>query len=153
MFERILLPVDGSEHAARAAEHAIDLADRYDAALDVLYVAWTDAPYAGEGTPGLEVEEFARLHEQEGHGITREIVSRAQQAGVEAVEPVLVRAPDIAGAILEHAESAAVDLIVMGTRGRSGLARFVLGSVTDRVIRESPVPVMTVRAPDASDEG
>ena len=141
MYERILVPTDGSEGATAAATHAIDLADRYGATLHVLYAVPTSlAPDAGlvgaldalEATGRAAVEELREL---------------AESGGIDAIEGTVQRGRphEVIGRYVEDND---IDLVVMGTHGRSGLDRVLLGSVTEKVVRTSEVPVLTVRAPE-----
>jgi len=139
MYHRILLPTDGSPGADPATDHALDLAREYDAALYALYVVDTDA---------LPVDSHAALItaalETEGRVALEAIVDRAHELGVDPVVDELREGTpheEILAAIDDHD----VDLVVMGTHGRRGLDRYVLGSVTERVLRLSDVPVLTVR--------
>ncbi|USZ69809.1 universal stress protein (plasmid) [Halorussus salilacus] len=145
MYERILVPTDGSDAVDPAIEQAIDLAETYGAELHALYVVNT-------GTLSVEVNTASVLDalEAEGERATREVAERAAAAGVERVRTEVVHGMTHQ-TILEYAEDEDVDLVVMGTHGRSGLDRYLLGSVTEKVVRKSDVPVLTVRKPE-SDE-
>ncbi|WP_255167008.1 universal stress protein [Natrononativus amylolyticus] len=139
MYDRILLPTDGSATIDRALEHALDLATTYDAALHVLYVI--DATvFANDVEMGTIVEEF----ETSGNRIVTDVETRAREAGFDRIVTDVARgAPH--GEILEYATDHDIDLIVMGTHGRTGIDRYLLGSVTEKVVRMSDVPVLTVR--------
>lgn len=141
MYDRILLPTDGSEASSRAIEQAIGLASETGAELHALFVV-EDIPYAPEMMDD-EVEDQLRAVGEEALESIRE---QAAEASVEIVAAVEEGAPH--DVILDYAEAAAVDLIVMGTHGRSGLDRYLLGSVTERVVRTADVPVLTVRMDD-----
>ena len=138
MYDRILLPTDGSDASDRAVEQAIGLARETGATLHVLFVV-EDIPYAPEL---MDDEVEGRLREM-GEEALEQIRARADEAGVEIETALREGAPHTA--ILEYADEAAVDLVVMGTHGRSGLDRYLLGSVTERVVRTADVPVLTVR--------
>lgn len=144
MYDRILLPTDGSRGNSRAVEQAIGLASETGAELHVLFVV-EDIPYAPEMMDG-EVE--ARLR-QIGEDAIEDIRTRADDAGVEIETAIEDGKPH--RAILEYAENGGADLIVMGTHGRSGLDRYLLGSVTERVVRGAEIPVLTVRVGDEPD--
>lgn len=144
MYDRILLPTDGSRGNDRAVKQAIGLAAQSDAQLHVLFVV-EDIPYAPEMMDG-QVE--ARLREI-GEEAISDIRQRADDAGV-AVETALEDGTPHQS-ILDYAKEAEMDLIVMGTHGRSGLDRYLLGSVTERVVRGADTPVLTVRV-DGGDE-
>ena len=143
MYDMILVPTDGSEPAGAAVDHAIDLAANSGATLHVLSVVDSSA-YAS-----LDVSSEQALDELEANAeaATGEIAETAAEAGIEAVTEVSVGTPH--EQITDYADAADVDLIVMGTHGRTGLDRFLLGSVTERVVRAAPAPVLTVRATES----
>lgn len=141
MYERILVPTDGSDVAEAAAAHAVALAAAVGARLDVLYVVDSDA--IGLVRPAqLDADEVRTSLEKEGERAAEIVAAAAEEAGVDVVTAIRVGAPD--EEIRDYAEEAEVDLVVMGTHGRSGIGRFLLGSVTERVIRGSGVPVVAV---------
>lgn len=150
VYERILLPVDGSEHAERATEHAIELAKRYEAELTVCFVVRTGTPYGGIEGPGLEVAGYAGTLASEGEKLVEATARRAREAGVEEVDTVIERSSNVGEGILAAIERTGSDLVVMGTHGRTGLDRFLVGSVAETVVRGASVPVMTVGAPGES---
>ena len=138
MFDRILLPTDGGDVARNAADSAVRLAARFDATVHVLHVL-----ELGELPPGVEdadADEFAHV----GETAIDEITSAAGDAGVETDTDVVESHGPTHEVIVEFATEHGADLVVMGTHGRSGLDRIVLGSVTERTLRESDVPVLTV---------
>ena len=138
MYERILLPTDGSEGNNRAVRQAIDLAAETGAELHVLFVV-EEMPYAPEM---MDDRVEARLREI-GEEAIEDIRTRTEDAGVELRTAIEEGVPH--RSILECVDAEDVDLIVMGTQGRSGLDRYLLGSVTERVVRGADIPVLTVR--------
>lgn len=141
MYTDILVPTDGSESATEATRNAIELADAFDGTIHALYVIDIGAmwPDAYEGTVLNDLEE-------RGTEAVAEVRARAEDAGVAVTDDVVTgRHPH--RAILEYADENAVDCIVMGTHGRRGLDRYLLGSVAERVVRLADVPVLTVHAP------
>lgn len=142
MYEHVLLPTDGSEGTERAVEHAIDLADNYDATLHVLSVV-DDSEFRA-----LDALNEERLRSKR-DAVVERTTNAAAERGVEA--NAVVRNGSPGEEILAYVDEADIDVIVMGTRGRSGIDRVLLGSVTESVVRQAPVPVMTVRmAADAT---
>ena len=140
MYETILVPTDGSSQSDAALEHAVALASHHSATVHVLYVA--DSNRDSLTAQGGEVVDALEL---EGDRITSEAIDRIE-AGVEAVGAVKVGDP--VETILDYAVSVGADLMIMGTHGRRGLDRYLLGSTTERVVRRSSVPVLTVRGDD-----
>lgn len=145
MYDRILLPTDGSRGSSRAIDQAIDLAAETGAELHVLYVV-EDITY---GPEMMEAQVETQLR-QIGEEAIEEIRDRAEEAGVPLETDIDDGVPH--KTILEYAEDEDMDLIVMGTHGRSGLDRYLLGSVTERVVRSAETPVLTVRVTDESED-
>src|SRR5712671_933188 len=144
-FSRVLCPVDFSEFSVRAFRYALSLAQHYRAKLFVLHVVelWR-YPSAGF-SPGKYFDEFCQhlLHEGE-----KKLQELAGTVADNEIQPVLVvQEGTAADSILAYAVSRRTDLIVMGTHGRRGFDRLMLGSVTERVIRKAPCPVLAVRKP------
>lgn len=139
MYDRILLPTDGSEPTDRAFDYATDLATTYGASLHVLYVI--DATILASEA---ETDEVADRFRDAGTAVVDRVCERASQRGVETVDGQVVQGTPYRR-ILEHADSLDADVIVMGTHGRTGLDRYLLGSVTEKVVRLSDAPVLTVR--------
>lgn len=145
MYETILVPTDGSPHADAAIEQALDLAERYGATLHALYVVDVNYPYADFGTAAVNWEAVTEAKENQGEQATGEVRERGEAAGV-PVETEVRQSTSIHRAILDYADDHDVDLIVMGTHGRRGLDRYLLGSVTEKIVRVADVPVLTVKA-------
>ena len=145
MYDDILLPTDGSDAANAAVANAVDLAAKYDATLHVLYVADT-TEYS---TVTFEDDVVDPL-EEEGEGVVDEVVQRADADGVLAKGVVMQGG--VFETIQNYVADEGIDAVVMGTHGRRGLGRALLGSVTERVVRTSDVPVLTVRQTDETEE-
>ncbi|MFC4408229.1 universal stress protein [Haloarchaeobius iranensis] len=137
MYDDILFPTDGSEPSVAAFEYAVDLAGTYGATLHVLYVADTNRDSVT--TIGGEVVDAL---ESEGDRVVADVEDRAREHGVEMVTEVLQGDPS--ATILDYADEFGVDCIVMATRGRSGVTDLLLGSTTERVVRQSSMPVLAV---------
>ena len=139
MYDRILFPTDGSEAAESAAPHAYSHAERYDADLYVLHVI-DESENAGIVGRGGEAERA--LDERVEESLSA-IVDEAEERGLRVTADVEVGTPH--RAILSYVDERDVDLVVMSTRGRSGVGRVVMGSVTERVIRMGDTPVVAVQ--------
>ncbi|MEF8786998.1 MAG: universal stress protein [Haloarculaceae archaeon] len=145
MYNDILVPTDGSDGTMGAVQHAIDHATTYDAALHTLYVVDT--------TVGVDASAAGTLDalEEAGENAIQDVIHKAETAGVDTIEGAVARgAPH--QAILDYVDEYDIDLVVMGTHGRTGLDRYLLGSVTEKVVRLSDVPVLTVRMPSEPPE-
>ncbi|WP_135827894.1 universal stress protein [Halorussus halobius] len=138
MFEEILLPVDGSEGTDEAVAHALDVAERFDATASVVHVADTNRDSVT--VVGTEVVDAL---EREGEEIVESTAETARRRGVDVRTEVVQGDP--ASAIAEYAAERGMDLVAMPTHGRSTIGEYVLGSVTERVVRLAEVPVLTVR--------
>lgn len=136
MYERVLHPTDGSEAADAAAADAMELADRYDAPLHVLYVVDVTVGHATDAYAGQVVQELEAIGREHVESVTE----RVRRAGVDVTSEIQEGTP--VTTIVETAEPG--DIIVMGTHGRSGLNRYLVGSTTEKVIRSVDVPVLTV---------
>ncbi len=144
-LERILCPVDFSEFSVCAYRHATSLAQHYGATLYVQHVVELWRHPAACFATSESYEEFRGSLEDEGR---RKLLEFLKQWSPEGFEPQHVvwegKAPD---SILTYAETERMDLIVMGTHGRRGFDRLMVGSVTERVIRNALCPVLVVRGP------
>lgn len=138
MYDRILVPTDGSEAASTAASVAVSLASRHDASLVAISVL-----EHGDLPPGVS-DDGERELTRSGEQALTEIVDLAAEAGVSSTTEVIEASRPIHEEIIEYATDHDVDCIVMGTHGRSGLRRIVLGSVAERTLRTAPIPVITV---------
>lgn len=135
MYRNVLVPTDGSEGAASA----IDIALRYDATLHALHVL-----QVGDLPPGVEDDAIHPAFKDHAEEALTTVVEQAKKAGLENVEQALIRGPVNPG-ILQYADEQAIDLIVMRTHGWTGLDHYLLGSIAEKVVRHSEVPVLTVR--------
>jgi nucleotide-binding universal stress UspA family protein len=142
MYERVLLPLDGSPVAEQALPHAIAQAERFEAELILLRIVEPFPPVRGLSHSILE-QIAERTYEWVSEYLER-IAQVPRKLGIPVrMELVEGRANT---AILEFAELNQMDLIVLCTRGRSGFSRWMMGSVADRVVRGASMPVLLVRA-------
>lgn len=148
MYDDILVPTDGSKGTNRAVDHALDIADKYDATVHALYVVNTSAYSTLPSDSNWE--SITAALEDEGKKATQEIARRLGDSDVEVEKEVAEGVPH--KRILGYADENGVDMIVMGTHGKTGLDRLLLGSVTEKVIRASEVPVLTVRMVEDDEE-
>ncbi len=145
MYKKILVPVDGSETSLLGLQHAILLAKDQKAALRLLHVVHDFLVAGGHGAAVYTSELRKNLRER-GEEVLQDAAGIARQQGVE-VETKLVETPagSVGAMIVEHAEGWPADLIVLGTHGRRGIRRLVMGSDAEYVVRTTPVPVLLVR--------
>lgn len=139
VYDRILVPTDGSDTAAAAVERAVDLARRYGATVRGLYVVdVADLGLTAPADPGRAGPELREAGER----ALEAVVDAADRAGVAAEAEIAAGVPH--AEILDAVDAGGVDLVVMGTHGRTGLSRALLGSTAERMVRRSPVPVLVV---------
>jgi len=141
MYDKILVPFDGTDEAQKGAKHAVDLAASVGATVHALYVI--DLP----GTPRTvyirdDEEEMRAEYEKYGEEVTSEVCDMAAERDVDCAQ--VLQSGTIHEEIVEYAEDNAVDLIVMGSAYRGALG-MVFGGNVERVVRGSSVPVTTVR--------
>jgi nucleotide-binding universal stress UspA family protein len=145
MFRKMLVPLDGSTYSECVLDHAKVLATGCNVGeVVLLYVV--EPMYPGVyDIPQSAVEEAQRSSLNFGKEYLARISGKLKEEGIAATTDVAQgRAAD---AILDYAESHGVDLIIMSTHGRSGVTRWLVGSVADRVIRSSPIPVLLITPP------
>ena len=135
---KILVAYDGSESAHRALDQAAELAQSNGAEVSVVSVAEPLAQFGRAGAMLVPEEEQERLHElaDAKKALTERGLSSAQ---------VVERKGDAAEMIIDEAEKEDTDMIVMGTRGLNGAQRWLLGSVSSRVVQHAPCNVLVVR--------
>lgn len=145
MYERILVPIDGSATANHGLDEAIRLAKLCNARIGLLHVLDELVLMTGFETTG-SIEELLPRLKQGAELMLEDARRRVAAAGV----PVEIRLTECLGArtseiVLEHAQAWKADVIVLGTHGRRGVGRFLLGSDAEQILRGADVPVLLVR--------
>jgi len=142
-YKRILVPVDGSAVSHRGLKEAIKLAREWDARLRLFHVVAEYAAYANAEV-SVDIGPILDSLRKQGERTLAKVKARARNVRFESG---LAENPGgrIADTIVDEAKRWRADLIVMGTHGRRGLRRFVLGSVAQEVVATAPCPVVTVR--------
>ncbi|MDF9746423.1 universal stress protein [Natrinema salsiterrestre] len=133
MYQDVLIPTDGSDGTRRSINHGLTIAGRFDATVHALSVV----PEGPLGT--LQTDEAIPAAER----AVERVETEATREGVDVVTAVEQGVPH--EEILAYADDHGIDMIVMGTQGRTGLDRVLVGSVTERIVRMADVPVVTVR--------
>ena len=148
LLKNILVATDFSEPSDAALAYGRALAQRFDATLHLLHVAENvfTRSFGGESYVTL-LPDLQRDLEDDARKRLRELLIDNDQNAPPA-KPVLVTSNTPAMAIVAYAKEAPIDLIVMGTHGRSGMSHMLMGSVAERVVRTAPCPVLTVRHPE-----
>jgi len=142
-FEDVLVGVDGSDCSRAALNVGVAVADQEDAALHLLTVV--DVAPLG---PDVRTDALKDALEADARRVVEDAAARASSAGVEPAADDLAFGSSVQGSIRTYIEEEDIDLLVVGTHGRTGFNRYVLGSVAEFLVRTSPVPVLTVRAPE-----
>ena len=150
MYQRILVPYDGSPTSSRGLDEAIRLARLTGASVRLLYMIDVFLFATGFETPAAYVDEVIPFMRQAGEKILQEGKARVENAGVKA-DTVLVDsiATRLCEAVNDQVRSWGADLIVLGTHGRRGVGRLLLGSDAEQIVRTAPVPVLLMRASEA----
>jgi nucleotide-binding universal stress UspA family protein len=144
VFRQILHPTDFSRASAPALRRAAALAKAFRAPLVLVHVMAPPSPFIGEGAPPSSYVELFAMARRSARRRLAALLARTRRARVRVQAVFAEGLP--AEEILRAARRARADLIVMGTHGRTGFSRFFMGSVAERVVRESPCAVLTVRA-------
>lgn len=151
MYQRILVPIDGSPTSDAGLAEAVSLAKLTGGRIRLLHVV-EDIPFAmaAEGYAAMSSDLLAVMNEA-GEAVLKRALERVRSTPV-AVDTVLVPHPGgrLADRVLQQAADWPADLVVLGTHGRRGVGRMLLGSDAEQVLRTAPVPVLLVRAPDAA---
>ncbi len=142
-IKNILVPVDFSEFSDKAVEYALNLSEKFGASLTLFHAVVLFQDDVGEEQRLQEYEEWIKRREETIHKHMTRNRRRAQEHGLK-VESVILRGVNAADVILDYASGQSFDLLVMGTHGRTGLKHLLLGSVAEKVVRLSPLPVITV---------
>lgn len=152
IYEKIMVPLDGSDFSANALPHAQALAERFGAEL-VLFQAIQSLPrYMAAGEPGVRTmavevgptEEDIMYEVEATKRALDQVADRLRQEGLKKVQTA-TEIGHAADSIVDYAADNKVDLIVMSTHGRTGLARWAFGSVATKVIQAATCPVLTIR--------
>jgi len=150
MINKILVPIDGSEHSDRVLNYALDLAEKYSAEIKLLSVAqpvvatgpmFLTQPMLSPASTAIYVKEIEAAHEK----MLAEAFKKAKETkpNINISKQLVNGRP--ADKIVEIANEEKFDLIVMGSRGAGGIKEFFLGSVSDRVADEARCPVLLVK--------
>ena len=142
MFDTIVVATDGSDSVQRAGSVAVDVAARFDAEVHAVYVV--DAGEV-ESSPDTVRDDLRDALDDEGRDALDRVSGAAHDRDDDLDVTIEVREGRPASEIDAYARSVDADLVAMGTRGRHGENRFLIGSVAERVVRTCPVPVLTVR--------
>jgi nucleotide-binding universal stress UspA family protein len=142
MYQRVLLPLDGSEMAEQALPHAVAQAESFGAELILLRIL-EPFPYV-RGMSPVQLADIREHSDEWAREYLGHLTAGLQGRDLEVKTAIVEGSPGLV--ITQYAEANQVDLIVICSRGRSGLSRWLMGSVADRVMRGAGVPVLLVKA-------
>lgn len=149
MYSRILAAIDDSEPSKLAVQEAIKLTKDQHAKLRIVYIA-DEFITAGEGVH-VDFKEYEKSVREKGKAVLDEMMALARKQNI-AVECHLIEiiesSDSISKNIVEEAHKWGADVIVLGTHGRTGISRLLLGSVAEEVVRSTSTPVHLIRSPE-----
>jgi nucleotide-binding universal stress UspA family protein len=148
-ISKIVVPIDGSEKSMEAADYAVKMAERYGSEVAVVYVIHMDQNLELLGIYRLSGSDPIKKKMEEARADAQnwfaEIRRNAEQRKVHVKTDVIEFPMSVVGTIVEYAVSENADAIVIGTRGRSGISKMLLGSVASGVVSYAPCPVVVVK--------
>lgn len=144
-IKSILFPTDFSEGSAEALKYAVEFAKKYDAKLYVIHIIYDVAKASGWYVPHISMD---KLYQDIQEGAKKELDNFGVQelSGIKNIERVVITGIPHQE-IVAFANSKKVDMIILGTHGRTGIDRILFGSTAAQVVRNAPCPVLTVRLP------
>jgi len=143
-IKRILVPIDGSNCSVRAAKYAIEVATLQKAQIFCIHVI-ASLPYE-YGVAGCAIDGYFEDAEKQAQSWFNSIVEMAKKKNINDVKAdIFTDAKSITGAIIDYASSKSIDLVIIGTKGRTGLKRLLLGSVAHGIVQHAHCPVLLVR--------
>jgi nucleotide-binding universal stress UspA family protein len=148
-ISKIMVGIDGSEESVNAAGHAIAIAKRHNAELIAVNVLTSDIGYAysspGVESPPLTIREIILLAEDEVKKWLDNIKEKADKSGIQFRSEIIMAKRSAISTMLDYAEEQNINLIVVGTRGRSRIKKMLLGSVASGLVTYASCPVLVVK--------
>ena len=142
-IKRILLPTDFSSYSATATKYACELATKFDAELHLLHTLEVHLASTPRFGMGLALPQYVHESRAAAEKALAGVLDPQWSVGRKVVRAVVEGSPKVE--IVRYARTRQIDLIVLATHGRSGLAHVIIGSVAESVVRTAPCPVLTVR--------
>jgi nucleotide-binding universal stress UspA family protein len=148
-ISKIMVGIDGSKESVNAADYAIAIAKRHNAELIAVNVLTSDIGYAysspGVESPPLTIREIILLAEDEVKKWLNDIKEKADKSGIQFRSEIIMAKRSTVSTILDYAEEQNINLIAVGTRGRSGIKKMLLGSVASELVTYAACPVLVVK--------
>ncbi len=149
-FKKILAAIDGSSLSMKAAEFAIDVAQRYGSKLTILHVSYSQSGFAytsemsGLITPST-LSDLSNKAKREAEKWFDEIIQKSKDRNIEVKTDAVFTAISVVEAIISYSEKENIDLIVIGSKGHSGLKKLIVGSVASGIVTYAHCPVMIIK--------
>ena len=143
-IKKILLPIDGSDESLKAAKYAVTIAKEEKARILCIHAIGTPV-YISEYANPLLLPSYYEQAKKLAEGWFKSVAEIAEKGGVDIETHILIEVASVVDSIVKYASDKNVDLIVMGTRGRTGLKRFLMGSIANGVVQYAHCPVLVVR--------
>jgi nucleotide-binding universal stress UspA family protein len=148
-ISKIVVPIDGSKNSMEAADYAVKMAEKYGSEVSIVHVVNIDQYLQSLGIYRLSYPDPIKKKIEEAKAEAQkwftEIIGNAEQRKVRVKTDVVDSPMSVVAAIVDYADREKADLIVIGTRGRSGISKMLLGSVASGVVTYAPCPVLVVR--------
>ena len=142
-LQKILLPTDFSNYSAAATKYACELATKFDAELHLLHLRESHLASAPEFEMGLALPTYTKEYRAAAEKSLAGVLDPSWSASRTVIQAIVQGSPKME--IVRYARKENIDLIVLATHGRTGLAHVIMGSVAETVVRTAPCPVLTVR--------
>ena len=143
-LKRIVVPLDGSDYSFRAAKYAIKLAKMANAEIFFMH-AVVNSPYGDPRSSGIMISSYIKEATEHAELWYLNAGNMASEQGVKFMTETILDVASAADSIVNYADSKKADLIVIGTKGRTGLKRLILGSVASVVVTHASCPVLIIR--------
>ena len=140
--KKILVPVDFSENSVKILQAAVNVAQKFEARLSIIFVVQSFDDYSGFFVPHMPIEQFKDDMLSSSEKKMDEFLE--EHLGGEETYTRHVAVGDVGEGILTYAESQQIEMIIMGTHGYKGLERILFGSVAEQVVKGAPCPVLTI---------
>lgn len=141
-FKKIMVPIDFSENSPKVLQSAVEVAEKFEAALSVVFVVQSFEDYSGFFVPHMPISQFEQEMVESAEEKMENFLAENLKSDVPYNSAVLQG--DVAERITEYAEKNDISMIVMGTHGYKGLEKVLFGSIAEKVVKTSPCPVLTV---------
>ena len=150
MYKRILVPIDGSDTSTQALVAGLQMARESGGSVHIIHVIEELAQVIAYDPYGGYPGDLAKVLHDNGQKVLGDGLAVAKAAGVQADEHLVeAHGQRLADVVIKEAEGYKADLIVVGTHGRRGIGRVLLGSGAEQIIRLAPIPVLVIRAPES----